>query len=492
MSLLQIPELWQSEALENLLAHVIGGDWGKVPDHQEEGYQCVACIRGSEFRNWARDSGRTAVVRKVKENSLEKRSLLPGDILLEISGGGPDQPVGRTVLINQSVLDQFDTPVIGTNFLRLLRPSASINQRYLNRYLEFFYSSGEVVRYQGGSNNLRNLKFKEYSQISVPIPSPAEQKVIADKLDTLLAQVENTKARLERIPQILKHFRQSVLAAAVSGRLTEEWRGSHDYRCLALGLEKSDEVTSCPREWQTMTLADACNVVSGNAFKSNEFTDTGTTPAIKISNVQYGAFEKKNQQYLPGSHLQTYRKFEVLPGDLLMALTRPITNDTLKVCRYPITEPAGLLNQRVAKFLFNNEQQKEFFELLFQSNYFKLQVYDKLSETLQPNLSPVDLKKFLVSLPSSEEQTEIVRRVDQLFAHANHIEQQVNNALARVNNLTQSILAKAFRGELTEQWRNDNPELTSGENSAGALLERIKTERAKTKPEKQRRRTTRA
>ncbi|MDY6798401.1 MAG: restriction endonuclease subunit S, partial [Pseudomonadota bacterium] len=74
---------------------------------------------------------------------------------------------------------------------------------------------------------------------------------------------------------------------------------------------------------------------------------------------------------------------------------------------------------------------------------------------------------------------------DQLLAHADRIEQQVNNALARVNNLTQSILAKAFRGELTEQWRKDNPELISGENSAAALLERIKAKRAAVKPVKQ-------
>ncbi|WP_375191769.1 restriction endonuclease subunit S [Marinobacter sp.] len=67
-----------------------------------------------------------------------------------------------------------------------------------------------------------------YSQ-EIALPPLAEQKVIADKLDTLLAQVENTKARLERIPQILKRFRQSVLAAAVSGRLTEEWRGDSTY-----------------------------------------------------------------------------------------------------------------------------------------------------------------------------------------------------------------------------------------------------------------------
>lgn len=101
-----------------------------------------------------------------------------------------------------------------------------------------------------------------------------------------------------------------------------------------------------------------------------------------------------------------------------------------------------------------------------------------------------------------------VRRVEELFAFAKHIlvlcpagqrtavqdgsrpscadkvEAQVNKAQARVNNLTQSILAKAFRGELTLEWRAANPELISGDNSAEALLKRIKAERAKLKPVK--------
>jgi type I restriction enzyme S subunit len=67
---------------------------------------------------------------------------------------------------------------------------------------------------------------------------------------------------------------------------------------------------------------------------------------------------------------------------------------------------------------------------------------------------------------------------------ADQIEQQVKNAQGRVNNLTQSILAKAFRGELTTQWRAENPDLISGENSAEALLAKIQEEREKLKPKK--------
>lgn len=88
------------------------------------------------------------------------------------------------------------------------------------------------------------------------------------------------------------------------------------------------------------------------------------------------------------------------------------------------------------------------------------------------------IKSLPLILPPLQEQHEIVRRVEQLFAYADTIEKQVNNALTLVNSLTQSILAKAFRGELTAQWRAENPELISGENSAAALLEKIKAERA--------------
>ena len=98
--------------------------------------------------------------------------------------------------------------------------------------------------------------------------------------------------------------------------------------------------------------------------------------------------------------------------------------------------------------------------------------------TAQKNINLKVLNELKLPIPDIKEQAEIVRRVEQLFAYADTIEKQVNNALARVNNLTQSILAKAFRGELTAQWRAENPDLISGENSAAALLEKIKAERA--------------
>src|SRR5690606_35604779 len=139
------------------------GDWGKAPEFEDENYVEAYCIRGSEFRTWNEDKGRTASLRKLKKSSVEKRNLQVNDILVEISGGGPEQPVGRTVLIDKSVLLNFKNKnLVCTNFLRLIRPTNYINSIYLNNYLKFFYSTGEIIRYQAGSNNLRNLKFNDY------------------------------------------------------------------------------------------------------------------------------------------------------------------------------------------------------------------------------------------------------------------------------------------------------------------------------------------
>ncbi len=88
----------------------------------------------------------------------------------------------------------------------------------------YLRSIKDIAESLGTGTTFKEISGATAKTLPFVLPPLAEQKVIADKLDTLLAQVETTKARLERIPQILKTFRQSVLASAVSGKLTEEWR----------------------------------------------------------------------------------------------------------------------------------------------------------------------------------------------------------------------------------------------------------------------------
>ena len=140
-------------------------------------------------------------------------------------------------------------------------------------------------------------------------------------------------------------------------------------------------------------------------------------------------------------------------------------------------------NQACAAILVDETKtSKAFLKLRLQENYEETR--KAAAGGAQPNLNLNKVREISVDLPSQTEQTEIVRRVEQLFAFADSIEQKANAALARVNNLTQSILAKAFRGELTAEWRAANPNLITGENSAEALLKKIKAERDAMQPKK--------
>ncbi|MBQ4851089.1 restriction endonuclease subunit S [Pseudoalteromonas sp. MMG012] len=312
-------------------------------------------------------------------------------------------------------------------------------------------------------------KSSDVQSYKFPLPPPAEQKVIADKLDTLLAQVETTKARLERIPQILKTFRQSVLAAAVSGKLTVEWRGEND-----VSIES----------WVSTNIGSLAQVATGKTPKrtNTEYWDGGDIPWL-TSAATGSALTFEAEQFVTKLAVKECTLKSFPRGTLLLAMYGEGKT------RGQVTELQleATCNQACAAILVDETKvSKEFLKLRLQENYEETR--KAAVGGAQPNLNLNKVREITVDLPSEPEQTQIVRRVEELFAFADRIEQKANAALERVNNLTQSILAKAFRGELTADWRTANPELISGKNSAEALLAKIKAERealsSKKKPKK--------
>ena len=285
----------------------------------------------------------------------------------------------------------------------------------------------------------------------------AEQKIITEKLDTLLAQVDSTKARLEQIPQILKRFRQAVLAAAFTKKLTESSKF----------IEKK--------------ISDVCSFQNGFAFKSSWFAKKGSYQVIKLANIRDGhLFLENAPTYVNDDKGIEFSKFSPNIGDTLISMTGTRFKKDYGFGCIITQKHRVLINQRVGRLIpIKTSILPEYLSLFVRSELFREQFFKgETGGVNQGNVGSQHIQSIVINVPPLPEQAEIVRRVEQLFAYADTIEKQVNSALARVNSLTQSILAKAFRGELTAQWRAENPELISGENSAAALLEKIKAERA--------------
>lgn len=326
----------------------------------------------------------------------------------------------------------------------------------------YLRSIRDVAESMGSGTTFKELSGNTAKQLPFIIAPLDEQKVIADRLDTLLAQVENTKARLERIPKILKRFRQSVLSAAVSGRLTEEWRKSH--------AEKE--------EWRQVSLGDLIdNGPQNGIYKPAKLYGSGCL-IIRIDSFYDGVIADWNELKRVQLEALEIEKWQVNQGDLLINRVNSIEYLGKSALVHELTEPAVFESNIMRLSLIRDLAEPGFISLFLRSpvGLERLRAKAKLAVN-QASINQNDVKSCLLVMPKLDEQTEIVRRVDQLFARADRIEKQVNNALARVNKLTQSILAKAFRGELTEQWRKENPELISGESGAEALLEKIRATR---------------
>ena len=282
----------------------------------------------------------------------------------------------------------------------------------------------------------------------------AEQKIIAEKLDTLLAQVDSTKARLEQIPQILKRFRQAVLATAMSGKLTNLPTANNfkikDIACVIGGLTKNSKRNNFEKKVPYLRVAN----VYENELKLDDVTEIGIQP----NELHRVSLEYEDLLIVEGNgSLDQIGRAAIWREEIQECVHQ---NHLIKVrANKEILYPTFLL------FYFMSPQGKE--EIVSRAT----------SGAGLYTLSISKISSINVPVYSLPDQHEIVRRVEQLFAYADTIEKQVDSALARVNILTQSILAKAFRGELTAQWRAENPDLISGENSAAALLEKIKAER---------------
>ena len=334
--------------------------------------------------------------------------------------------------------------VPGADGTKLLQPKAFIHPRYA------YYS----LRILNIPDKGYSRHFKYFKELEINLPGRLEQKIIAEKLDTLLAQVDSTKARLEQIPQILKRFRQAVLATAMSGKLTNLPTANNfkikDIACVIGGLTKNSKRNNFEKKVPYLRVAN----VYENELKLDDVTEIGIQP----NELHRVSLEYEDLLIVEGNgSLDQIGRAAIWREEIQECVHQ---NHLIKVrANKEILYPTFLL------FYFMSPQGKE--EIVSRAT----------SGAGLYTLSISKISSINVPVYSIPDQHEIVRRVEQLYAYADTIEKQVDSALARVNILTQSILAKAFRGELTAQWRAENPDLISGENSAAALLEKIKAER---------------
>lgn len=181
--------------LKDLPIEEINGLWKTDdPDSIE-----VSVIRSTEFSDYGAICFDKLEPMPVKISQYKTRKLLPSDIIVERSGGGPDQPVGRVCYFEQS-----EGEYSFSNFTSCIRVADSnvILPKYLFYFLEYYWEMGGTDRIQNQTTGIRNLDYELYKMIKVPMLSTVEQKQAISIIDQIQHSIFATKLQIERSQQI--------------------------------------------------------------------------------------------------------------------------------------------------------------------------------------------------------------------------------------------------------------------------------------------------
>lgn len=433
---------------------------------------------------------------------MNKGIIKKKDILIVKDGA----TTGKTSFVNKNF--PFEKAAINEHVFILRTFSGFIDEKYLFRYLFSFGGQKQIFKkFQGSAQGGINTKF--INDFFVPLPPFHEQQRIIKRLESLIDQINISINHLIKVPHIIIRLRQSILATACSGLLTEDWRKEHT------NIESSKELLIRIKRARINSYERACKIAKqNNKRKPKKFYDIKINPVNHIN----------NNIIIPNTWLKCYindigdvfngstpsrKEKKYWNGDISWISSGEVTNNIINSTKEKITEigfnnsslrmiPKGTvllamigegktrgqssilnikatINQNIAAIILeHNLIVPKYLWYWFQYQY-------ELTRTIGSGSGPKALncqrvREIPFILIPLKEQMEIVRYIEIFNKIVNSIEQHYSFGNSHVKKIIQSLLIKAFLGKLVPQDLNDEP--------ASVLLENIKEEREKRKKEK--------
>lgn len=391
------------EKLTELIDERITGEWGQEPKSSS-----VKVIRTTNFTNEGKLDLSNVVEREIEEKKVEKKALRIGDIIIEKSGGGPTQPVGRVVFFNVD----SDEKYLCNNFTTILRPKSNlVNSKYLLYQMLYLHKSGRTKKYQNKTTGIHNLNLEKYLQEKVALPPLPDQLHIAN----LLSKAENLIAQRKESIRLLDDYLKSMFLEMFGDPVRNE-----------KGIQKS----------KISILTKIGTGGTPSRKRESEFYN-GKIPWVKTTEVNgsyiFHSEEKITELALKESNCKIYPV-----GTILLAMYgQGKTRGNVGVLKIEATT-----NQACAAILPSKEFNTVFLFQQLKQLYSSIRSMAKGSNQENLNLSIVGNIEVLI--PPIELQTQFAHIVEKTEA----LKTQYQQSLRDMEELYGSLSQQAFRGEL--------------------------------------------
>jgi type I restriction enzyme, S subunit len=393
--------------------------------------------------------------------------LEPGDILFNRTNSA--ELVGKT-----AVYRGYPIKCSFASYLIRVRLNEGIPE-WVSYYLNSSYGRSwikTVVSQQCGQANVNGSKLKE---LEIPFPPVEEQRRIVARIEELFSRLDAGVAALRHAKAQLQRYRQSVLAAAVTGQLTQAWREQHpdtetaaEYlkailkkrRGMWEGRRKyaepatpdTDDLPKLPSSWTWATVAQQSDPDErsisdgpfGSKLKSSHYTDSGPR-VFRLQNIGDGFF-KDEYAHISEEHFKTLSNHGIFSGDLLIKALGIPAHQT---CMVPPGVGPAIVKADCIRFkVFEPYINPKFALLALNSHPVRARSEKLIHGVGRPRLNGSEIKQIALPFPPLAEQHQIVAEVEARTTAIDHLEAELDRQITRSNRLRQSILASAFSGTL--------------------------------------------
>ena len=353
--------------------------------------------------------------------------------------------------------------------------------------------------------------------LSIPIAPINEQILIAFKIEELFSRLDAGVEALRRAKAQLQRYRQSVLQAAVEGRLTAEWRAAHPevepaekllaqiseerqyfsrhterskipvkgerkkrYKCRNPVLPNFGDLPELPENWTWATIdqisANEHNSITDGPFGSNLKTSHYTSKGprvIRLQNIGRAEFIDE-EAHISEDHFEKLKKHAVYPGDIVIAT---LGNPAPRACLIPDWVGDAMVKADCIRLKVAEGRISPLY-VMYSLNSFPIQkrTEEVIHGVGRPRLNLGEIKNIVIPLPPYDEQIIISEKIDLSLSIASKINDSIEASVKHSEFLRQSILQRAFQGKLVPLDPSDEP--------ASLLLERIRAERIKESPKR--------
>lgn len=419
----QLPADWDVRRIKMSVASGRNGIWGQEPEGDPNAVWCIRVADFDRTKQLVSSSQRT--MRYVTPEELSPRRLSRGDLLLEKSGGGENNPVGFVVRY-----DHYGTAVC-SNFVARLQLREGMDSRFWAYVHATTYSVRLTQRSIKQTSGIQNLDQASYFNELAPFPSLNTQIRIADFLDRETAQIDTLIAKQVRLIELLDEKRQAVITHAVTKGLDPtaptkssgiSWLGDVPAHWA---IRKFSQVTTInggqvdPREepWASMLLIAPNHVESGTGKITHRETsaDQGADSGkylVKAGEVIYS----KIRPYL--------RKVVIAPEDCLCSADM-----------YGIRAIHGTMSNR-------------FLQELMLSKPFTDFTSDSSARVAMPKINRESLAQGFLWFPPLEEQENILEYIDMQSESIDRLEGRARKFIELLRERRSALISAAVTGKI--------------------------------------------